>query len=127
MLRPRITPVCTYCGKLWPQYKGSVQDIPADVAEDIKNHVSGCPENPLVKKMKGIQAENEMLLGQALAVQTIRDMSALANELLIAKQKRLQAENQSKDEIIRALEGDIVLLLAKLNASPSPDCSEGGK
>jgi len=47
----KTTPVCAYCGKLWPKHKGGTKDIPSDIAEDVRNHVQECPQNPLVKKI----------------------------------------------------------------------------
>ena len=53
----KTTPVCAYCGKLWPKHKGYAKDIPADVTDAVKRHVQECTENPLVQKVKRLEDE----------------------------------------------------------------------
>ena len=60
-LKLKTTPVCAYCGKLWPKHKGDAKDIPSVIAEQVKQHVESCPKNPLVQQNKQLQSENEKL------------------------------------------------------------------
>ena len=72
----KTTPVCAYCGKLWPKHKGGTKDIPNEVAEEVKKHVQVCEKNPLVQKNKNLQTELDRIIedGITLEVQNrIRD------------------------------------------------------
>lgn len=41
------TPICSYCGKKWPQYIGTYEDISAETVAEIRAHIAVCEKNPL--------------------------------------------------------------------------------
>lgn len=57
----KTIPVCTYCGKRWPENPGGRKEIPEDVLESVKEHMERCPDNPFVQKVADLQKQNDLL------------------------------------------------------------------
>ncbi len=90
------TPVCTYCGKLWPRNPGSFKDIPPVIAKEIRDHIQVCDKNPLVQQIRSLRllAEEALpwinnkkplcsseCLGQCLACKLITRMQQSLKEI----------------------------------------------
>ena len=89
----KTTPVCAYCGKLWPKHKGYAKDIPADVTDAVKRHVQECTENPLVQKVKRLEDEKANWIcrhkDKAVKLQTAQaEVKRLEGELAAYRDKR---------------------------------------
>jgi len=83
------TPVCTYCGKLWPRNPGSYKDIPPVIAKEIRDHIQVCDKNPLVQKITKLQEALVKIKSNSYPGLAVKE-STLLNRIYIRATKALE-------------------------------------
>lgn len=93
----KVTPICNYCGKIWPVIKGGLEAVPPNIRAAIQLHVTTCLKNPMVIEIAALKAENEQLL--AVLKETSRFIEGY-QELFEMYPKELSSIQKRLDDFI---------------------------